>query len=53
MAYIFCKNDNDSTIYKAKLHNPIQVIAEIATHVSCQRLAYSDGLFYGFRNSLV
>ena len=49
MAYI-CKNDNGSTIYKAKLHNLIENIVEIATNVICQRM---NGFVYGFGNSLV
>ena len=49
MAYI-CENDNGSTIYKAKLHNPIENIVKIATNVNCQRM---NGFVYGFGNSLV
>ena len=49
MAYI-CENDNGSTIYKAKLHNPIENIVKIAANVNCQRM---DSLVYGFGNSLV
>ena len=49
MAYI-CKNENGSTIHKAKLHNPIENFVKIATNVNCQRM---NGLFYGFGNSLV
>ena len=49
MAYI-CENDNSSTIYKAKLHNPTENIVKIAANVNCQRM---DSLVYGFGNSLV
>ena len=48
-----CENDNGSTIYKAKLHNSTENIVKIATNVNCQRVVYSDGLFYGFGNFLV
>ena len=52
--FIFlCKNDNGSTIYKAKLHNSIENIVKIAANVNCQRVTYSDGLVYGFGNSLI
>ena len=49
MAYI-CKNDNGSTIYKAKLHNPIENIVKIATNVNSQRM---NGFVYWFGNFLV
>ena len=49
MAYI-CKNENGSTIHKAKLHNPIENFVKTATNVNCQRM---NGLVYGFGNSLV
>ena len=49
MAYI-CENDNGSTIYKAKLHNPIENIVKIAAKENCQRM---NSLVYGFGNSLV
>ena len=49
MVYI-CENDNSSTMYKAKLHNPIENIVKIVTNVNCQRM---NGLVYGFGNSLV
>ena len=49
MVYI-CENDNGSTIYIAKLHNPIENIVKIATNVNCQRM---NGFVYGFGNSLV
>ena len=49
MAYI-CENNNGSTIYKAKLYNPIENIVKIATNVNCQRM---NGLVCGFGNSLV
>ena len=49
MTYI-CENDNGSTIYKAKLHNPIENIVKIATNVNCQRM---NGIVYGFGSSLV
>ena len=48
-----CKNDNGSIIYKAKLQNILRNIVKIAINVNCQRVAYSDGLVYGFGNSLV
>ena len=47
------KNDHGSVIYKAKLQYPIENIVKIAINVNCQRVAYSDGLVYGFGNSLV
>ena len=49
MAYIR-DNDNSFTIYKAKLHNPIENIVNIATNLNCQRM---NGFVYGFRNSLI
>ena len=48
MAYI-CENDNGYTIYKAKLHNPIENIVKTVTNVNCQRM---NGVVYGFGNSL-
>ena len=45
MIYI-CENDNDCTIYKAKLHNPTENIVKIATNVNCQRM---NGLVYGLK----
>ena len=48
MVYI-CENDNSSTMYKAKLHNPIENIVKIVTNVNCQRM---NGVVYGFGNSL-
>ena len=49
MAYV-CENDNGSTIYKAKLHNPIENTVKIAINVNCQR---TNGLVYRFGNFLV
>ena len=50
---LLCENNNGSIIYKAKLHKPNENIVKNATNVNCQRAAYSDGLVYGFENSLV
>lgn len=47
------KNDHGSKIYKPKLHNPIENIVKIEINVDCQRLAYLQGLAYGFGNSSV
>ena len=49
MVYI-CEDDNGSTIYEAKLHNPIKNIVKIATNVNCQIM---NGLVYVFGNSLI
>ena len=48
-----CKNDNGSTIYKAKLQNPIESIVKIEANENCQRVAYSNGLVCVLGNSLV
>ena len=48
-----CEDDNSSTIYKAKLHNPIENIVIVTTNMNCQRVAFSGGLVYGLRNYLV
>ena len=39
--------------HKANLHNPIENIVKIEINVDCQRLAYLQGLAYGFGNSSV
>ena len=39
--------------HKANLHNPIENIVKIEINVDCQRLAYLQGLAYGFVNSSV
>ena len=42
--------ENGSKTYKAKLHNPIANIVQIATNMNCQRI---NDLVYGIGHSLV
>ncbi|XP_066920118.1 uncharacterized protein [Clytia hemisphaerica] len=48
-----CSESSSSTIYKAKLHNPIQDIQKLAVNVKGDRIRYNDGLVYCYGKSSV
>lgn len=47
-----CENDNCTTTYKGKLHEPIENTGKITRNVNCQRVTYSDEFGHRFGNFL-